>query len=231
LSNGWQIVGLTTLQSGEPYSLYEFDGAVGSLYFGNFPTLANPVLGIKNGSNPRSALTGHVGAGLTPNGSGGYNFVPAIDSTQLQLNNLQPGQKGIPTCAANEPCDIFENDFTPGQRNIFRQSAQRDADVSLQKVTKITERLSARYTFDVFNVTNTPSFDVPNNSASISQSRLSGPNGTSVGFGQVASSLATQSSDYNKLYVIRPNGTTTFGAARNTIGLARTIEMSFHLNF
>ena len=229
-TNGWQIVGLTTLQSGQPYSLYEFDGAVGSIYFGNYPTLANPIIGIKDGSHPKSALTGASGAFLNVASGGGYSYLPAIDSSQLQVNSLAPGQKGIPTCTGTEPCDIFENDFTPGQRNIFRQAFQKDADVSFQKITRLTERFSARYTFDVYNITNSTSFDVPNNSASISQSRLNGPTG-SVAYGQVASSVATQSSDFNKLYVNRPNGSTTFGAVRNAIGQPRTIEMSLHLLF
>ena len=130
-TNGWQLVGITKLQSGQPYSLYEYDGAVGSIYFGNFPTLANPVLGIKNGSNPKSALTGHSGSQLNyANGAlSSLPYIPAIDPTQLQINYLQPGQKGIPACNPNEPCDVFENDFTPGQRNIFRQSFQKDADL------------------------------------------------------------------------------------------------------
>jgi hypothetical protein len=83
---------------------------------------------------------------------------------------LQPGQKGIPACNANEPCDYFETDFTRGQRNIFRQAFQKDADVSFQKITKITERYLVRYTFDVSNITNSNSFDMPNNSASIGKS-------------------------------------------------------------
>ena len=241
VTNGWQIVGLTTLQSGEPYSLYEFDGAVGSLYFGNFPTLANPILGIKEGAHPKTALTGASGSQLanvsvtpataTTRASASYSYLPAIDSSQLRVNNLQPGQKGIPLCNTGEPCDIFENDFTPGQRNIFRQSFQKDADVSFQKVTRITERLSARYTFDVYNITNTTSLDLPNNSAAVSASRLSGPNKATVGFGQVSSSAATQNADYNALYTIKPNGSTTFGAVRNAIGQPRTIEMSLHLNY
>ena len=42
------------MQSGEPYSLYEFYGAVGSIYFGDFPNLMNPVLGVKDPSAPRT---------------------------------------------------------------------------------------------------------------------------------------------------------------------------------
>jgi hypothetical protein len=236
-TNGWQVVGITKLQSGQPYSLYEFDGAVGSLYFGNFPSLANPVLGIKNGSNPKSALTGHSGSQLATTSP--VTYVPAIDPTQLQINYVQPGQKGVPACTSGEPCDVFENDFTPGQRNIFKQSFQKDADISFQKVTRFTDRYSARYTFDVYNVTNTTSFDVPNNSATVSGSRLNAaapPTGclnctTSVAFGQVATSIGTQGNDVNRLYVIPTIGATTFGAVRNAIGQPRTIEMSLHLLF
>ena len=47
-TNDWHLTGTGTLQSGEPYSLYEFYGAVGSINFGNYPTLMNPVLGIKD---------------------------------------------------------------------------------------------------------------------------------------------------------------------------------------
>lgn len=230
-TNGWQMVGITKLQSGQPYSLYEYDGAVGSIYFGNYPTLANPVLGIKNGSNRHSALTGHSGAFLNVS-SGGYSYIPAIDPSQLQVNSLQPGQKGIPACNNNEPCDIFETDFTPGQRNIFRQSFQKDADISFQKITRFTERYSARYTMDVYNITNSTSFDVPNNSASVSASKLTLPtSGTAVGYGQVATTTKTQNSDLGRLYTLPTYGTTSFGAVRNTIGQARTVEMSLHILF
>jgi hypothetical protein len=226
--DGWQMVGITTLQSGQPYSLYEYNGAVGSIYFGNYPTLANPVLGIKNGSHPSSAKTGAAGTQLSGNTATPY--LPLIDNNQLNVNLLQPGQKGIPSCNTNEPCDYFETDFTPGQRNIFRQSFQKDADVSFQKITHITERYSARYTFDVFNITNSNSFDVPNNSASIGRGDLQGAS-YKVGYGQVVTSKATNQSDINSLYPIPANGSTTFGAIRNTIGQPRTIEMSLHLMF
>jgi hypothetical protein len=76
--DGWQMVGITTLQSGQPYSLYEYNGAVGSIYFGNYPTLANPVLGIKNGSNPASAKTGAQGTQLS--GVTATPYLPAINN-------------------------------------------------------------------------------------------------------------------------------------------------------
>ena len=51
-ANDWSVTGLGIVQSGEPYSLYEFYGAVGSINFGNYPTLMNPVLPI---ANPKDA--------------------------------------------------------------------------------------------------------------------------------------------------------------------------------
>jgi hypothetical protein len=58
--------------------------------------------------------------------------------------------------------DPYETNFIDhGQRNIFRQSWQRRADISLKKITQIAERSSLKFTFDIFNVTNTASFDIP----------------------------------------------------------------------
>jgi hypothetical protein len=256
--NGWQLSGIVVAESGEPFSLYEFDGAVGSLYFGNFPSLANPVIGIKNGSNPKSALTGHVGAFQTAGG----NYLGAIDVTQVNVNLVQPGNKGVPACTGNEPCDYFENDFTPGQRNIFRQSFQKRADVSLTKSVRLGEKFLGQYAFNVFNLTNTPSFDVPSNSASISAGQVNSttlapnspgnPTASAVTYksttadGQVltyqggegtlgplaANSTGTQATLYKLPVKATDGGTTsTFGAVRNTIGGSRAIEMSVHLLF
>jgi hypothetical protein len=241
--DGWQLVGITKLQSGEPYSLYDFAGGVGSVYYGNSPELANPVLGVKNGRNPRSAETGAVGTQLTniscpaatPNNCK-YSYVPVFDNAQLQINNLAPGQKGVPLQVAGEPADLFETDFTPGQRNIFKQDFQKDADVSLQKITHINEHVTARYTFDVYNVTNSASFDIPNNNISIGAGSLT-PTTTATGVtstvqsGQVVTSLATNSADVTRLYNIPVNGANSNGSIRNTIGQPRTIEMSLHILF
>ena len=59
--------------------------------------------------------------------------------------------------------DPFETTFTEGQRNIFRQAFQKRADISLVKLTPIKEKYSLRFSFDVYNLTNTTSLDVPGN--------------------------------------------------------------------
>jgi len=148
LTNGWAISGLTVIQSGQPYSVVDYSGAVGSIFYGTSDGITNPIVPLTSCS-PQKALTGASGA--TP-GS------PALNPSCFGLPLLSPGDLNgaIP---ANDP---YETNFiSHGQRNIFRQSWQRRADISLVKMTQITEHSSLRYSFDVFNLTNTASFDIP----------------------------------------------------------------------
>lgn len=167
IANDWHLTGVGILQSGEPYSLYEFYGAVGSINFGNYPTLMNPILGIKDPKHPKSALTGNKG---DTRGSGG-SYIPALDPSQIAIHYLAPGTNGIPvsSAASGDPQDIYETAFNTGQRNIFRQSAQRRLDISFRKGFRITDKVKAQYEFNIFNVTNTTSLDVPQNQAQIRQ--------------------------------------------------------------
>ena len=165
IANGWHLAGTGILQSGEPYSLYEFYGAVGSINFGNYPTLMNPVLGIKDPLHPKTALTGNKGATRTSGGS----YIPAIDPSQVAIHYLQPGTNGIPVSTGNDPSDIYETSFNVGQRNIFRQSAQKRLDLSVRKGFRITEKIKGQFDVNIFNVTNTTSLDVPQDQAQIRQ--------------------------------------------------------------
>jgi len=165
VTNDWHLNGIGILQSGEPYSLYEFYGAVGSVYFGNYPTLMNPVLPIKDPQHPYSALTGNSGKFRGQGGS----FIPAIDPSQIDIHYLAPGQKGIPISTGDDPQDIYETDFAPGQRNLFRQSPQKRLDVSVRKDILVKEKFNIEYQFNVFNITNTTSADIPQNQTRIRQ--------------------------------------------------------------
>ena len=42
--NGWTIAGQTVAQSGQPYSVYDYSGSVGSLYFGTDVEIDNPIV-------------------------------------------------------------------------------------------------------------------------------------------------------------------------------------------
>jgi hypothetical protein len=169
VTNDWGLTGIGVVQSGQPYSLYEFNGAVGSDYVGNYPSLMNPVLPVKNPSNVKAELTGNKGSFR---GVGG-DYIPTIDPSQIAINYLAPGEKGVPTAAQGnpgDPVDIYETDFAPGnQRNIFRQSYQKRLDLSFRKTFRVTDRFGIQYAFNVFNVFNTTSLDVPENQTQIRQ--------------------------------------------------------------
>jgi hypothetical protein len=156
--NGWGMSGVTTFESGQPYSIIDFSGSIGSLFFSNNDFLTNPIVPLAPGFTPKSAQTGHTLNSLNP-----AAFAPQF---------LLPGQDGVPLCdptggpGGGPLCDNRESAFGNGGRNIFRGPFQKRADVSIFKDTAITERVHARYSLDLFNVSNTPSFDTPNNNVS-----------------------------------------------------------------
>jgi hypothetical protein len=147
LADGWAIEGLAIIQSGQPYSIVDYSGAVGSIFYGTSDGITNPVVPLGSCS-PAKALTG---------ASGAVPGFPALNPACFTLPLLNPGDLG----GAIPAGDTYETNFTTGQRNIFRQPWQRRADVSAVKMTQLTERVSMRFSFDVFNVTNTASFDIP----------------------------------------------------------------------
>ena len=55
------------------------------------------------------------------------------------------------------------------QRNIFRQAAQKRVDISVRKQFKVSDRLNIQYGFNVFNLFNTTSMDVPQNNTQLGQ--------------------------------------------------------------
>ncbi len=169
LTNDWSVTGITVLQSGEPFSLYEFNGAVASAQLGYYPSLVNPILPIKDPGNPKSALTGNPGRYR----SSGGEYMPAIDPNQIAIQYLTPGEDGVPSAAqgsSSDPLDVYETNFGPGdQRNIFRQGAQRSLDLSFRKEFHVKGKVDLQYAFNIYNITNTVSMDVPQDSATIGQ--------------------------------------------------------------
>jgi len=147
-TNGWAISGLTVIQSGQPYSVVDYSGAVGSIFYGTSDGITNPIVPLVNCS-PKQAITG---------ASGTVPGMPALNPNCFGVPLLSPGALN----GAIPSNDTFETNFiSQGQRNIFRQPWQRRADISILKTTQLTERTVLKYAFQVFNVTNTASFDIP----------------------------------------------------------------------
>jgi hypothetical protein len=211
--NGWSLLGLTVLQSGQPYSIIDFSGAVGSIFYSTADGITNPIVPLAPGCTPKKALTGHSGA-WTPAGA-----PPALDASCFTLPLLPAGGLGgaIPTS------DPYETGFTTGQRNIFRQAFQSRADASLVKTISVKEKYNFKYTFDVFNLTNTTSFDVPGNEVS----QNAGYNAFPASGQPVLPSDCSGAGPCNSLYSF-PSG---LGIVTHTIGSPRQIQMSLQFEF
>jgi hypothetical protein len=105
VANGWAISGLTMIQSGQPYSVVDYSGAVGSIFYGVNDGFTNPIVPL-SGCTPQQAVTG--ASGVNPN-------APALKASCIGLPLLAPGALNgvIPT---NDP---YETNFIDhGQRNI-----------------------------------------------------------------------------------------------------------------
>lgn len=221
--NGWSLNGLVVLQSGQPYSVIDFSGAVGSIYYSTADGITNPIVPLAAGCSPKKAVTGASGA-WTP--SGGKT---ALDPACFTLPLLPAGGMG----GAIPSSDPFETGFTTGQRNIFRQSPQRRADVSLVKVVNLKERYNFKYTFDVYNLTNTTSLDVPGNEVSQNQyydAFPAYPNSSPSAPTQVlpSNNCATDPNGTNTGFYSCPSG---LGIVTHTIGSPRQIQMSLSVSF
>jgi len=198
IADGWALSGLTVIQSGQPYSVVDYSGAVGSVFYGVNDGITNPVVPLA-GCTPKQAVTG--ASGVNP-------LIPALNANCFGLPLLAPGalNGAIPS---NDP---YETNFiSHGQRNIFRQPRQMRADMSILKSLTITERYALKYRFDVFNLTNTASFDIPIDDVS--------QNINFNGFPGVGQSI----------YV--PPTASGLGLTNKTIGPPRQIQMSLSLTF
>ena len=221
--NGWSLLGVTVLQSGQPYSVIDFSGAIGSIFYSTADGITNPIVPLASGCTPKKAVTGASGA-WTPGGG-----KPALDASCFTLPLLPAGGLG----GAIPSSDPFETGFATGQRNIFRQSFQKRSDASLVKTMSIKEKYNLKYTFDVYNLTNTTSLDVPGNEVSQNQYYNAYPSAVNS-----SPSAPTQALPTNNC-ATDPNGTNTgfyncpggLGIVTHTIGSPRQIQMSLAFTF
>jgi hypothetical protein len=220
VANGWAIQGVIILQSGQPYSVIDYSGAVGSAFYSINDGITNPIvpLNFAAGCTPQNAVTGAIGNNFNS---------PALKASCFTVPLLNPGDLN----GAIPPGDVYETNFTSGQRNIFRQAWQKRADASLVKVTKLTERFSLKYSLDVYNLTNHPSFDIPIDN--VSQNLGFSPFPSTVNTPNAVPSPTACASNGGNPFVSGyfyqcPTG---LGQVTKTIGSARQIQMSLRLSF
>jgi Carboxypeptidase regulatory-like domain/TonB dependent receptor len=236
VADGWAVQGLVIFQSGQPYSMIDYSGAVGSAFYGISDGITNPIVPLAPGCTPQNALTGANGAtpgvpALKPN----CFTVPLLYScnSTLVANPQQTDGSfpcsAIPGPSSNNPAgDTFETNFTSGQRNIFRQPWQSRADLSVVKTTQLTERFSLKYSFDVYNLTNHPSFDIPIDNVTQNLLFAGFPTQLAPGQSPLPTGCGTSSQGSPPSIYYCPTG---LGQTTKTIGSARQIQMSLSLSF
>jgi hypothetical protein len=210
VADGWALSGLTIIQSGQPYSVIDYTGAVGSVFYGVNDGITNPVVPL-SGCSPKQALTG--ASGVEPG-------VPALNPKCFGLPLLPEGglNGAIPT---NDP---YETNFIDhGQRNIFRQPWQKRADISVTKALQITERYALKYKLDIFNLTNTASFDIPIDNVT--------QNINFDGFPYVGQPVTTTPCDTSYTALYQCPSSSGIGITNKTISSPRQIQMSLSFSF
>lgn len=212
LADGWALDGIITIQSGQPYSVIDYTGAVGSIFYGTANGITNPIVPLANNCTAAGAVTGASGA--NPN-------APALNAACFTVQTLAPGALN----GAIPAGDTFETNFvSTGLRNVFRQSWQRNADISVVKDTKINERLGLRFSLDVYNITNTPSFDIPIDNVTQNEFYDSEPL-----LGQPAvPNTCSGAGPTNGSFYNCPGG---LGLVTKTIGSPREFQLSLALQF
>lgn len=153
--NGWQIGGQTVAQSGFPYSVYDYSGSIGSLYYSSFDEITNPIVQLAPGvSTGQAMLQGTTG--VNPG-------KPVLNPNDFTVQFVAPGTDGVPPCDSKGVCDNYESVFSAAGRNAFRAPFGVRFDATIGKDFKLSERFTMRFNFDAFNVFNHSDFDAPNN--------------------------------------------------------------------
>jgi len=154
LLSGWSVSGISTFQSGTPFSVT--DSAAGTGFIGPGFTPLTLGAGLTSG--------GSIGAGMTSGdihkrldgylNASNFTFAPQLYGSSL-CNPNQPD----PTITPNS--NFCTTDFGDLGRNIYRGPFQQSWDFSLIKNFRMTERQTLRFTTDFFNIWNHANFGNP----------------------------------------------------------------------
>jgi hypothetical protein len=203
VANGWGFQGVTVLQSGEPFSIIDFSGIAGGIYFSADDFITNPILPLAPGISPKQATIGGTDKGGT-----------YINPNAFSVPLLNPGDNGVPPCglttAGTTVCDNYETGYGNNGRNIFRAPFQTRFDFSIFKNFKLSERFALKFQADAFNIFNHPSFDAPNSNFELNPCFNPQPcYSTTVPAGN-------------------PDN---YGVIEQTVGSNRFLQLSMHLTF
>ena len=219
LANGWAFNGVTVLQSGQPYSVVDYTGGAGGLYWGGGQdAITNPIVPVggvgATATNPRLQGTTGVNGAKPVLNAAAFGITPPI----------APGTDGVPPCDSSSGtlvCDSYETPYASGGRNIFRGPFQNRFDFGLSKNFKIKEGWALKYDVVAFNIFNHPSFDIPSNDVEFNPFYSNPP---IYGFSGYPACVPSTGA-----YTCPPSG--SLGVLQHTIGSPRFVQMALHLTF
>ncbi|MGB8582784.1 MAG: TonB-dependent receptor [Candidatus Sulfotelmatobacter sp.] len=218
VANGWGVQGVTVAQSGEPFSVIDFSGSAGSIFFSADDFITNPILPLAPGISPKQATEGGTDNSFKSGPLAGVR-VPYINPNDFSIPFLSPGQSGVPPCGlttgGTTVCDTLETGYGSNGRNIFRAPFQTRFDFSVFKSFKIGERYALKLQADAFNIFNQPNFDAPNSNLALNACFNPFPC-----FPDTTQILSPSS----------PN-TKNYGVIRQTVGSNRFLQLAMHLAF
>jgi hypothetical protein len=236
VGNGWGLSGITTAESGLPYSVYDFSGTVGSQFFSSNDFITNPLLAVPGAT--LGSVQGSIAqnAANCPSASGQTGALQTLNACGFGLTVNAPGANGAPPCGATTDnpsptaaCDFSETAYANGPRNALRGPLQVRFDMGVFKTFKLTERVTMRFDAQFFNIFNHPSFDAPNNNLTLDpcfgpNTQTSPANGCTwlgnipgvTGSGGAIGNGTAQSGE---------------GVIQNTIGSPRFIQFALHVTF
>jgi hypothetical protein len=218
LANGWGVQGVTVAQSGEPFSIIDFSGAAGSIFFSADDFITNPILPLASGISPKQATEGGTDNAFTSGPLTGVR-VPYVNPNDFSIPFLSPGQSGVPPCglttAGTTACDTLETSYGSNGRNIFRAPFQTRFDFSAFKNFTFMKRYALKLQADAFNIFNHPSFDAPDSNFALN-----------TDFNPFPSFL-------DPTQVLSPShpNPKNYGVIRQTVGSNRFLQLSMHLVF
>jgi Carboxypeptidase regulatory-like domain len=142
--SGWAVSGVTSFQSGLPFSV--FDSGAGTAFLGAGST---PLLGasLASGATVSSGMT----SGSIHQRLNGY----------LNPAAFTPAPQVDPTDCASQGSNFCTTGFGDLGRNIYRSPFQQNWDFSVLKYFKLTEHQELRFTADFFNLWNHANFAAP----------------------------------------------------------------------
>jgi hypothetical protein len=226
--NGWGISGVTVAQSGQPYSVSDFSGSVGGIFYGQFDEITNPLAPLAPGQTVGDAIlqgTTGVNANKPVLNKNAFGVTQLIMPPNSSMNPNSP----VPPCSSVSgtlTCDNFEIGFGNSGRDIFRGPFQTQFNFSVFKNIKLTERFSLKYDAQFFNLFNHPSFDTPNNNVSFNAGFCNPP---TASFSASCPSSGGSPPFGPFGFATVPSG--RLGVITHTIGSPRFVQMALHLTF